>query len=143
MGCVYILTNKAMPGLVKIGFTETQTAQARADQLYHGYNDSVGTGVPVPFDVVHEEFCDSPKELETLIHQELAGLRPNKDREFFTFSDPSEAIQKLKEVHKRLPTHTNCVSSDSLWRKWTSQFLTRFSKLTNRRTPAHVEEEHL
>lgn len=143
MGCVYILTNKAMPGLVKIGFTETQTAQARADQLYHGYNNSVGTGVPMPFDIVHEEFCDSPKELETLIHQELAELRPNKDREFFTFSDPSEAIQKLKEVHKRLPTHANCVSSDSLWRKWTSQFLTRFSKLSNRRKPAQVEEEHL
>ncbi len=143
MGSVYILTNKAMPGLVKIGFTETQTAQDRADQLYHGYNNSVGTGVPMPFDIVHEEFCDNPKELEALIHQELAELRPNKDREFFKFSDPSEAIQKLKEVHKRLPTHVNCVSSDSLWRKWTSQFLTRFSKLSNRRTPAHVEGEHL
>ena len=141
MGSVYILTNKAMPDLVKIGFTATQTAQDRADQLYHGYNDRVGTGVPQPFDIVHEELCDNPKELETLIHQELAELRPNKDREFFTFPEPSEAIQKLKEVHKRQPSHANCVSSDSLWRKWTSQFLTRFSKLSNRGTPAPKEEE--
>lgn len=143
MGSVYILTNESMPGLVKIGFTETQTAQARADQLYHGFNDTVGTGVPTPFDVVYEEFCDNPRELETLIHQELAEVRPNKDREFFTFSDPSEAIQKLKEVHKRQPSHANCVSSDSLWRKWTSQFITRFSKLSNRRTPVPKEEEQI
>ncbi len=141
MGSVYILTNEAMPNLVKIGFTETQTAQDRADQLYHGYHDTVGTGVPMPFDVVHEEFCDNPKELETLIHQELDELRPNKNREFFTFPESSEAIQKLKEVHKQEPSHANCVSSDSLWRKWTSQFLKRFSKLSNRRTLAPAEEE--
>ena len=142
MKCVYILTNEAMPNLVKIGFTEKQTAQDRADQLYEGYMGTVGTGVPRRFDVVHEEYCDNPQDFETLIHEELDELRPNKDREFFTFSDPLEAIERVKEFHKRQPLHANCVSSDSLWRKWTSQFLARFSKLSNRRTPTPKEEEH-
>ena len=142
MGSVYILTNEGMPNLVKIGYT-TRTAKERAEELYKDRNGNAVTGVPMRFDVAHEEFCDNPRELETLIHQELADLRPNKDREFFAFSEPSEAIQKLKEVHKRQPSHVNCVSSESLWRRWTSQFLTRFSKLSNRRTPAPKEEEYL
>ena len=142
MGSVYILTNKAMPGLVKIGYT-TRTAKERAEELYRDRNGRAITGVPTHFDVAHEEFCDNPKELETLIHQELDELRFNKDREFFTFQEPAEAIQRLKEVHKREPSHANCISSDSLWRKWTSQFLKRFSNLSNRRKPAPKEGEHL
>ena len=140
MGSVYVLTNKAMPNLVKIGYT-TRTAKERAEELYRDRNGKAITGVPMHFDVAHEEFCDNPRELETLIHQELAELRFNKDREFFTFSEPSEAIQRLKEVHKRQPSHANCISSESLWRKWTSQFLTRFSKISNKRTPVPKEEE--
>lgn len=142
MGSVYILTNKGMPNLVKIGYT-TRTAKERAEELYRDRNGKAITGVPTSFDVAHEEFCDNPKELETLIHQELDEFRFNKDREFFTFQEPAEAIQRLKEVHKRQPSHANCVSSESLWRKWTSQFLTRFNKLSNRRKPAPTEEEHL
>ncbi len=127
MGTVYILTNKGMPNLVKIGYTE-RTAQDRADELYEKI-----TGVPMPFNVAHEEFCQNPQELETLIHDELDELRPNKDREFFEFSEPSEAIQKIKEIHKRHPTHAACVDSqdDNVWRKWTSHFLTRFKRKVN------------
>lgn len=143
MGSVYILKNEAMPNLVKIGYTETQTAQDRADQLYYGFNGAVGTGVPRRFDVVHEEFCDNPKELESLVHQELNELRSNPDREFFTFSELSEAIQRLKEVHKREPSHANCPSSESLWRKWTSQFLSRFDKFSSRKAPVPNEEEQI
>ena len=140
MGCVYILKNEAMPGLIKIGYT-TRTAKERAEELYKDRNGNAVTGVPMRFDVAHEEFCNNPRELETLIHQELAELRPNKEREFFTFPELSEVIQRLKEIHKRQPSHANCVSSDSPWRKWTSQFLTRFSKLSNRRSPVPKEEE--
>ena len=39
---VYVLTNPAMPGLVKIGRTAGEDAGARIAQLYT-------TGVPVPF----------------------------------------------------------------------------------------------
>ena len=42
-GIVYVLTNAAMPGLVKIGKTAQKDLNKRLEQLY-------GTGVPVPFD---------------------------------------------------------------------------------------------
>lgn len=42
---VYVLTNPAMPGLVKIGKTTQLEVEDRMKQLY-------GTGVPVPFDCV-------------------------------------------------------------------------------------------
>jgi hypothetical protein len=34
MGIVYVLTNEAMPGLVKIGMTENQDANVRVGQLW-------------------------------------------------------------------------------------------------------------
>jgi hypothetical protein len=34
MGIVYVLTNIAMPGIVKIGMTEESDANARIGQLY-------------------------------------------------------------------------------------------------------------
>ena len=147
MGSVYILINRGMPNLVKIGYTE-RTAKDRANELYEKI-----TGVPMPFNVAHEEICENPKELETLIHEELNELRPNKYREFFEFSEPSEAIQKLKEVHRHHPAHAACSGSppgtekslppvdeapqiprildDGVWRKWTSHFLTRFKRKVN------------
>ena len=151
MGSVYILTNKGMPNLVKIGYT-TRTAQERAKELYKDRNGNAITGVPVAFDVVHVEECNDPKELETLVHNELRELRFNPNREFFEFSDPSEAIQKLKEIHKRHPNHAACTGSrdtetierprdetsqtpktsdNDVWRRWTSHFLTRYKRKTN------------
>ena len=43
MGVVYVLTNPAMPGLVKIGKTTQNDVTTRISQLYT-------TGVPLPFD---------------------------------------------------------------------------------------------
>jgi hypothetical protein len=40
---VYVLTNPAMPGLIKIGMTTQMEVEARMKQLY-------STGVPVPYD---------------------------------------------------------------------------------------------
>lgn len=42
-GIVYVLTNPAMPGLVKIGKTARGSVDARLVELY-------STGVPVPFE---------------------------------------------------------------------------------------------
>ena len=42
-GIVYLLTNPAMPGLVKIGMTTQEDIERRMRELYT-------TGVPVPFE---------------------------------------------------------------------------------------------
>jgi hypothetical protein len=52
---VYVLTNPAMPGLVKIGKTTQVEVEERMKQLY-------GTGVPVPFDCARSLFFDSGDE---------------------------------------------------------------------------------
>lgn len=107
MGYVYILTNKAMPGLIKIGQT-ARTVQERADELYT-------TGVPIAFDIAHEFPCENHEKLERQMHTELEKHRFNENREFFEYSadDAFELLQKLV---------------DSSWRKHTSHFLTRFRK---------------
>ena len=43
-GIVYVLSNRAMPGLVKIGMTTRKELDTRLKELYT-------TGVPIPFDV--------------------------------------------------------------------------------------------
>ena len=42
---VYVLTNPAMPGMVKIGMTDRPDVQRRMSELY-------STGVPLPFECV-------------------------------------------------------------------------------------------
>ena len=45
-GLVYVLTNSAMPGMVKIGMTQRADLEQRMKELY-------GTGVPVPFECAY------------------------------------------------------------------------------------------
>ena len=94
MGCVYILRNPAMPGLIKIGYT-TRTAEARAKELYEG-----ALGVPKPFVVVHTNDCEEPQELEATVHKRLAEYRINKNREFFKYP-ADDAYQLVKELHEK------------------------------------------
>ena len=85
MGCVYILKNKAMPGLIKIGYTQ-ENAEKRANELYT-------TGVPQPFEVVYElDKLESEQyaKLENEIHKELDDYRVNPKREFFQYPADDE-----------------------------------------------------
>ena len=107
MGCVYILKNPEMPDLIKIGQTE-RTAQECADELYT-------TGVPQPFEIVHEYLCNDHEQLGREIHQKLKPYRYDANREFFKYS-ANDAYQLLKNLE------------DRGYRRWTSHFLTRFKK---------------
>ena len=89
-GCVYILTNPSMPGLIKIGKT-TGTAQERADELYT-------TGVPVPFSVDYWIPCEEPELFEFILHTVFRKQRINKNREFFRCST-DEVLEWFKEQH--------------------------------------------
>lgn len=88
---VYILTNDAMPGLVKIGRTAKEDANARIGDLYT-------TGVPVPFTIEYACKVQDSKEVESALHVAFAPHRINPKREFFKI-DPEQAIAILKLLH--------------------------------------------
>ena len=78
LGIVYVLSNRAMPGLVKIGMTTRPELDARLKELYT-------TGVPVPFDVEYAcevKACNCAK-LEKALHKAFEPNRLNVNREFF------------------------------------------------------------
>jgi hypothetical protein len=75
-GWVYILTNPAMPKMVKIGLT-TRTPKERAAEL------SSATGVPLPFVVAWARAVSDCDFVEKAVHRMLADKRVNKSRDSF------------------------------------------------------------
>lgn len=89
---VYVLSNPAMPGLVKIGYTTQADAETRIAQLY-------STGVPVPFEVKYAAAVDNPEKVEEALHIAFGPQRINPKREFFRI-DPEQAIAILRVLQK-------------------------------------------
>jgi hypothetical protein len=85
---VYLLSNPAMPGLVKIGRTDNQDANNRIGQLYT-------TGIPVPFTIEYACNVKNPDEVERALHIAFAPQMINPKREFFQI-DPEQAIAILR-----------------------------------------------
>ena len=93
LGYVYVLTNPAIPGLVKIGCT-TRDPEARARELN-------GTGLPQPYTVLwHSGPVVDHRALEQRTHAALEPLRDNPGREFFRI-DPREAVEEIERIAKR------------------------------------------
>lgn len=92
-GYVYVLTNPAMPGLVKIGRT-------RRDPVTRLAEINSATGVPVPFELVGAVKSKDAVALEREIHSRLAPSRVNRKREFFRCS-PRKATSEAKTAAKR------------------------------------------
>jgi hypothetical protein len=88
---VYVLSNPAMPGLVKIGCTAQEDANTRLGQLYT-------TGVPVPFKLEFACKVENPEEVERALHLAFAPSRINPKREFFQI-EPDQAIAILRLLH--------------------------------------------
>lgn len=89
-GYVYILTNPAMPGMVKIGRTERDPDQ-RSEEI------SKATGVPMPFEIYNWVFVPDCHQVEAEIHAALDDCRVNADREFFRI-DPMIADAMLHDM---------------------------------------------
>lgn len=85
-GWLYLLTNPAMPGLVKIGMT-TRSPEERALEL-------ASTGVPMPFHVAAAWAVDDVRAAERDAHAALARYRVSDQREWFRLSVPA-AIKVL------------------------------------------------
>lgn len=86
-GFAYVLSNEAMPGVVKIGFTSL-LPEDRAKKLHT-------TGVPLPFDVEFQSMTSNFKEVESSVHESLAAQRTSRNREFFRVS-PEEAQAEIR-----------------------------------------------
>ncbi len=87
-GIVYVLTNPAMPGLVKIGKTSRDSMNARLNELY-------STGVPVPFECVFAARVNDETKVESAFHRAFGPYRLNAKREFFEI-EPEQAIALLQ-----------------------------------------------
>ena len=87
---VYVLSNPAQPGILKIGYT-SNTPEERARQL------SNATGVALPYVVEYAYSCWNGLELEKDIHERLNEYRLTKQREFFQM-DLEEAKEIIGEI---------------------------------------------
>lgn len=84
---VYVLTNEAMPDLVKIGITDNLTQ--RLQDL------SRATGVPWPFECHYAAEVSDARKIEQMLHQLFSEYRVNPKREFFRIS-PEKAVIALR-----------------------------------------------
>lgn len=85
---VYVLTNPAMLGLVKIGRTTQKDIGDRLRQLYT-------TGVPLPFECVYACRVSDCAKVEAAFHFAFGKSRINESREFFQI-EPERVIAVLK-----------------------------------------------
>lgn len=86
-GWVYVITNEAMPGIVKVGYT-LKDPDIRARNLNH-------TGSPTPYVVDYELLVENPKAIEKATHELLAAKREGK--EWFKCTS-EEAIAAIKQI---------------------------------------------
>jgi hypothetical protein len=88
-GFIYIMSNEAMPGLLKIGYS-IRIPTERLDELFT-------TGVPDPFQLLYYCLVDNVQQVEIRIHQRLSRYRHRDNREFFrlAFADALFMISNL------------------------------------------------
>jgi hypothetical protein len=86
-GIVYIISNPAMPGLVKIG--KTSNLKSRMSSLF-------SSGVPLPFRCVYAKKVKDYSFVERKLHSGLRQYRENMNREFFRI--PEEDVINFLEM---------------------------------------------
>ncbi len=89
-GIVYILSNSAMPDIIKIGITTRDDLSQRMQELYT-------TSVPVPFECVYACRVENCRKVESVLHNAFDTDRVNPQREFFK-TDPDRVIPILQMV---------------------------------------------
>uniref|UniRef100_UPI0040486447 GIY-YIG nuclease family protein n=1 Tax=Cyanobium sp. TaxID=2164130 RepID=UPI0040486447 len=96
-GIVYVLTNPAMPGMVKIGKT-SRAMDARLNELY-------STGVPLPFEYAYAAMVSDEGTVEHAFHLAFGPYRVNQKRKFFSI-EPEQpiALLRLMEIEDVTPS---------------------------------------
>ena len=101
VGIVYILSNPAMEGYIKIGMTSGDSpsdVQKRMRELD-------GTGVPRPFDCEYAGVVENPKEVEQALHVAFGDFRVRASRKFFEGIVPYrvKAVLRLHQIEDVTP----------------------------------------
>tara|TARA_B100000963_G_scaffold306618_1_gene281353 strand:+ start:296 stop:889 length:594 start_codon:yes stop_codon:yes gene_type:complete len=87
MKTVYILINEAMPGIIKIGWTD-KSVEERMKELDK-------TSTPVPFTCYFAKRVEDPTFVESKMHEAFDEFRIRDNREFFRMS-PDQAKAALE-----------------------------------------------
>ena len=87
MKTVYILTNEARPGIIKIGWTD-KNVEERMKELDK-------TSTPVPFTCYFAKRVEDPTFVESKLHEAFDEFRIRDNREFFRMS-PDQAKAALE-----------------------------------------------
>ena len=90
-GIIYVLTNPAMEGYVKVG---------RTNNLIRRIRELDNTSTPLPFECVFAVEVDNPEEVELLLHDAFADGRTRSTREFFEVN-PERIISALRLTRGR------------------------------------------
>jgi T5orf172 domain len=88
MSFVYILTNEAMQGYIKIGLTENPVSE-RVLQLDN-------TSVPIPFQCYYAARVEDQRRVEKALHTAFGDFRVRPNREFFKL-DPFK-VKAILEI---------------------------------------------
>lgn len=89
-GWLYVLTNPAMPGLVKVGLSR-RSPQHRAAEL-----DT--TGVPLPYEIAFAARGNAVSRAEAQCHARLSAHRVRDGREWFRCSVEAAAAQVVQAL---------------------------------------------
>ena len=105
MSIVYILTNEAMPGLIKIGLTNS-TVEQRMITLDN-------TSIPLPFECYYAARVSDSAKIERALHVGLGDHRVRHSREFFRI-DPyrAKAILEVLAIEEVTPGASVFVEPD-------------------------------
>ena len=102
MGIVYVLTNAAFDGYVKIG---------KATNLEQRLRSLDNTSVPLPFRCVYAVEVDDEAEVERLLHQTFADNRTRTTREFFEV-DAQRVISAMRLTRGKDVTPKDDIAED-------------------------------
>ena len=90
LGWVYIIVNKSMPGLVKVGYTDRSPAK-RASELG-------GTGMPTPYVVAFSVRSHEARKIEQQVHRKLAKVNVGKEWFRCTVATARSAIENVADI---------------------------------------------
>ncbi len=131
IGWVYVLTNEAMPELVKIGHTFDDPWE-RSNQL------SRPTGIPMPFEVLYAHKTRFPRETEAWVHNYFRHERVS-EREFFRLLRPTILYTNPDTLFQVMRTETQ----QKAWLKEEFQAQVKLSTAWQKVVKARADFERL